>query len=237
MRKALILLPVLMLGGCHAAFGGESHERATRNFQVRAFDKIALAGSADVEVRTGSAPSVRAEGDKEAIDRLDVRVENGQLKIGRRQDDGWHFGFVHDRHLRLIVTVPSLAAASIAGSGDIHIDKVTGSRFEGSTSGSGDLMLAQMEVGEARFSIAGSGDVRAAGKAATASLSTAGSGDIRAGGLETGSVKVSVLGSGDVQVRATQSAEISIMGSGDVHVAGTKNCNVHKAGSGDAQCG
>jgi len=238
MRKALMLLPVLMVGGCHAAFGEESHERITRGFQVGGFEKIALSGSGDVEVRTGAAASVRAEGDKEAIERLEIRVENGELRIGRRRDgDGWHFGWVRDRHLKIFVTVPSLSAASITGSGDVRIDKVAGNRFDGAISGSGDLGVGDMQVGEASFSIAGSGDVRVAGKAGKASLSTAGSGEIHAGGLETGSVNVSVMGSGDVRVRATQSADVNIMGSGDVHVAGTSNCKVHKAGSGDAQCG
>jgi hypothetical protein len=238
MRKAIILLPVLMLGGCHAAFGEGSHARATRNFQVGGFDKIALSGSGDVEVRTGAAPSVRAEGDKEMLDRLDIRVENGELRISRRRDDsGWHFSFGGDHHLKLFVTVPALAAATISGSGDISVDKVAGNRFDGSISGSGDLALDHIEVTEANFSTSGSGDIRVAGKAGKASLSTAGSGDIRAGSLETQTTNVSVMGSGDVQVRATQSAEVNVMGSGDVHVAGTHNCNVHKAGSGEAECG
>jgi hypothetical protein len=236
MRKALILLPVLLLGGCHVAFGQGSGEKTTRDFQVGGFDRIALAGSGDVEVRTGAAISVRAEGDKEAIDRLDVRVENGTLKIGRKTSTGWTFGLHHDR-LRFYVTVPALSAASIAGSGDMRIDAVKGARFEGSIAGSGDLGIAHMEVGEATFSIAGSGDVSASGKAGKASFSTAGSGDIKAGGLQAGTVSVTVMGAGDIQAHATQSADVSIMGSGDVRIAGTKNCNIHKAGSGSISCG
>lgn len=236
MRKALVLVPVLLLGGCHAAFGGESHARESRGFQVGNFDKIALAGSSDVEVRTGSAVSVRAEGDKETLDRLDIRVENGALQIGLR-NKSWSFGFGHHDHVKVFVTVPNLAGASIAGSGDVRIDKVAGSRFEGSIAGSGDLGVEQLQVAEASFSIAGSGDIRVAGKAGKASFSTAGSGDMHAGGLEAGTVTVSVMGSGDVQAHATQSAEINVMGSGDVQVAGTTNCNVHKGGSGSAKCG
>lgn len=236
MRKAMLLLPVLLLGGCNVAFGQGSHERATRDYQVGAFDKIDLAGSPDVIVRTGGGPSVRAEGDREAIDRLEIRVENGTLRIGRKSSVGWSFGWHHER-LRIYVTAPALTGVAIAGSGDIRVDKVAGPRFDASVAGSGDLAVGHMEVGEASFSIAGSGDISAAGKTGRAKLSTAGSGDMRMGGLETGTASVSVMGSGDVQLRATQSADISIMGSGDVHVAGTTNCNVHKAGSGDARCG
>lgn len=237
MRKALVLVPVLLLGGCHAAFGEESHGRTSRSFQVGGFDKIALAGASDVEVRTGAVPSVRAEGSREALDRLDIRVENGELRIGRRADAGWRLGFVREHHVRIFVTVPALAGVAVAGSGDVQVDKVAGARFDGAITGSGDIAVQQMEVGEASFSITGSGDVRVSGKAGKARFSTAGAGDTHAGGLETGTASVSVMGSGNVQVHATQSADINIMGSGDVHVAGTRNCNIHKAGSGDAQCG
>jgi hypothetical protein len=237
MRKALVLLPVLMLGGCHMAFGQESGARESRGFPVGAFEKIDLAGSPDVIVHVGGAPSVRAEGSKEALDRLDIRVENGTLRIGRRNESGWSFGWHHDRRVRITVTAPSLIGAAIAGSGDIRVDKVGGARFDGSIAGSGDLAVDHMEVGEVRFSIAGSGDVSAAGKAGKAAFSTAGSGDVRAGGLEAGTVSVSIMGSGDTQARATQSADITIMGSGDVRVAGTTNCKIQKAGSGDAHCG
>jgi hypothetical protein len=237
MRKALIMLPVLLLGGCHMAFGHDSGPRETRAFQVGGFEKIALAGSPDVTVQVGGAPSVRAEGSKETLDRLEIKVENGVLRIGRRSNSGWSFGWHHDGRVRIIVTTPALAGAQIAGSGDIRIDKVAGASFDGSIAGSGDLAVDHMEVGEAHFSIAGSGDVSAAGKAGKASFQTAGSGDIRAGALETGTASISIMGSGSTQARATQSADISIMGSGDVHVAGTTNCNVHKAGSGDARCG
>lgn len=238
MRKALVLLPVLMLGGCHMAFGKDSGPRETRSFPVGAFDKIDLAGSPDVTVQVGGAPSVRAEGSKEALDRLEIKVENGELHVGRRHNEGgWGFGWHHDGRVHIVVTTPTLAGAKIAGSGDIRVDKVSGARFDGSIAGSGDLAITHMEVGEAHFSIAGSGDVSAAGKAGKASFQTAGSGGIRAGALETQTVSISIMGSGDAQAHATQSADISIMGSGDVHVAGTTNCAIHKAGSGDARCG
>lgn len=236
MRRALILVPVLLLGGCNMAFGGESHARGSKTFQVGNFDKIALAGSADVEVRTGAALSVRAEGDEKRLERLEVIVENGALQIRQKQGN-WGFSWGHHGALKVFVTVPALSGASVSGSGDMRIDKVAGNRFEGSIAGSGDMAVAQMQVAEAAFNIAGSGGVSVNGKSGKTSFSTAGSGDIRAGGLESGTLSVSVMGSGDVQAHAVQSAEVSIAGSGDVQIAGTKNCTIHKAGSGDVRCG
>jgi hypothetical protein len=242
MRAALPLTAALLLGACnmHADAREDSgdHQNIRRNFQVGDFQKISLAGSPNVVVTVGGTPSVRAEGDKAEIDRLDIRIENGSLVIGSKRDHGmsWNFGSSHHQ-VTVYVTAPSLAAASINGSGDMKIDKIAGNDFDGSISGSGDMNLASLQVGQARFSIAGSGDLSASGKAQQAAISIAGSGGVSAGGLEIGNATVSIVGSGDVTARAMQTADISIMGSGDVILSGSAKCSIHKMGSGDVRCG
>ncbi|HEX4738033.1 MAG TPA: head GIN domain-containing protein [Allosphingosinicella sp.] len=240
MRAAFPLAAVLLLGACHIdTDDGGNHQNARRDFQVGAFQKIALAGSSDVVVTVGGAPSVRAEGDKAVIDRLDIRVENGELKIENKRHDGWNwdFGGSHHNHVTVYVTAPSLAGVSVAGSGDMKVDKVAGSEFDASLAGSGDLNVDSLQVAAARFNIAGSGDISASGKAGQASITVAGNGDFKAGGLEIGNATVSVIGSGDVTARATQNADVTVMGSGDVTLSGSAKCNVHKMGSGDVHCG
>jgi hypothetical protein len=244
MRAALPLTAALLLGlslgGCNmSANAKEDDSHVRRDFQVGDFQKISLAGSPNVVVTVGGAPSVRAEGGKSAIDRLDIRVENGSLVIGTKRDQGWSWNFGGSSHgqVTIYVTAPNIAAASIKGSGDMKIDKIAGNGFDGSVSGSGNLSLASLQVAQAQLSIAGSGDINASGKAQHASISIAGSGDVAAGGLEIGSATVSVVGSGGVTARATQSADVSIMGSGDVTLSGSAKCSVHKMGSGDVRCG
>jgi hypothetical protein len=241
MRAALSLTAILLLGACHADAHEDqgNHQNVRRDFQVGSFEKISLAGAHNVVVAVGGAPSVRAEGDKAEIDRLDIRVENGQLVIGTKRQEGWHWNFGGNHHhpVTIYVTAPALAAAAIGGSGDMKIDKVAGNDFNASIAGSGDMNVASIQVAQARFSIAGSGGITASGKAQKASISVAGSGDIVAGGLEVADATVSVMGSGDVTTHATQTADVSIMGSGDVTVTGTAKCSVHKMGSGDIRCG
>jgi hypothetical protein len=235
MRATLPLAAVLLLGACSG-----SQEYARRDFPgVGSFQKISLAGSADVVVTVGGAASVRADGDKAAIDRLDIRVENGELTIGSRRHNGWtwDFGGSHHNRVTVYVTVPSLAGASIAGSGDMKIDKVAGNGFDASVGGSGDLSVASLAVAQARFDVAGSGDISASGKTQQASITVAGSGDFKADGLEIGNATISVIGSGDVSARATLAADVTVMGSGDVTLSGPAKCTIHKMGSGDIRCG
>ncbi|MGI8611517.1 MAG: GIN domain-containing protein, partial [Sphingomicrobium sp.] len=88
----------------------------TRNYQVAAFDRLEVAGPYDVTVATGSAPSVRASGGERAIERMVVEVKGGTLSIHTKKRSGINFGSSNGHKVKLVVTVPTLAAAEIAGS-------------------------------------------------------------------------------------------------------------------------
>ncbi|HVQ07107.1 MAG TPA: head GIN domain-containing protein [Allosphingosinicella sp.] len=230
MRAALLASAFALLAGC-----GDSHaQQGQRSFQVGAFDRINLAGSPDVVVAVGGQPSVRAEGDADAIGRLEIAVVDGELRIGMRPGSGFWGGH---RGVTIHVTVPALQAASIEGSGDIRIDRVEGTRFAGRIGGSGDLDVTALRVGEASFSVRGSGDISAAGAAPRATLNVAGSGRLALGGFEAGDATISLAGSGDIALRATRTAAIQLDGSGDVAISGPARCTIAKSGSGDVRCG
>lgn len=241
MRKSIALAAVAACtavsacGRVHAEEGGAT---VSRNYQVGNFQTIEVAGPYDVEIRTGASPSVAARGSEKLLGRTVVEVKGDRLLIRPEQSRGWfHFGWSTHRHVNFTVTVPQLSGATIAGSGDIKVDKVQGDRFEGNVAGSGGIDVAAMNVGTLKLAIAGSGSAKAgAGKAQSADYDIAGSGDLDAGGIQTQHAKVSIAGSGSVKAHATGTADVSIMGSGDVDVAGGAKCNVSKAGSGNVRC-
>jgi hypothetical protein len=246
MRALLLLTSALALAACNKGRGHDgrdgdeitlSGKNGARAFQVGGFEKIALRGPHDVVVTVGGAPSVRAEGDTALLERMEIKVEGGELVIGSKHRNSWSWGGSHDQPKIVVhVTVPALAAASIEGSGDIKIDKVEGERFGGAIGGSGDLSIGSVRVRNADFSIAGSGGISAKGSADSTDISIAGSGDVDAGELLAKTAKVSVMGSGDVRANASESANVSVMGSGDVTMSGTAKCTVSKMGSGDVRC-
>jgi hypothetical protein len=237
MRSA-ILGAILMLGACtsHGEENGGPRAMGQRSFQVGAFEKVSLDGSQDVVVTVGGAPSVRAEGDAEALERLDIRVEGGTLKIGSSRRGGW-FNFRHGGGVTVYVTAPALNGAAIRGSGDMRVDRVQAQAFEAEIAGSGDMQIGALQAARASFSIAGSGGIRAAGTAEDSDVSIAGSGDILLGRLQTRRTSVRVAGSGNVAVHATEAVDGSVMGSGNVTVQGGARCSISKMGSGDIRCG
>jgi hypothetical protein len=239
MRKAMLpsIAAVVALSACAQSRGENGGPAVSRDYPVGAFDQVELAGSYDVQVRTGAKASVSATGPQSAIDRLEIEVRDNRLIIQSKKSKSWFGMGRHNDDVRVTVTVPQLNAASLAGSGALSVDKVKGERFDGEIAGSGDLKLGAIEVSQLKLSIAGSGGVTAAsGKAVSADYEIAGSGDLDAKAVAADDVKVSIAGSGGVKAQATKTADVSILGSGDVAISGGAKCNVHKAGSGEVNC-
>lgn len=242
MRKAIvigILAAATASAGCTRSHNDEDAGPVVqRDYQVGNFSKVEVAGPFDVTVHTGAPASVHAKGNQKLIDRLEVEVRGDRLIVHPKQRNGWfNWGWGSSGKGEVAITVPTLAGATLAGSGGISIDKVKGDSFEGQIAGSGDLRVDSVEVGALKLGIAGSGDVRAlSGKANIAEYEIMGSGGVDAGNVSSATLKVSVAGSGSVKGQATGTAQVNIMGSGDVTVTGGAKCNVSKAGSGDVHC-
>ena len=236
-RFASAAAVALLAGACH--FSADAEERdpgpeVSRNYQVGAFDKIAVAGPYEVTVVTGGQPGVSAKGGQNLLEETDVVVEGDTLKIMPKKRKGIRWNWNHGKAV-FTVNAAALHGAAIAGSGGITVDKVAGD-FDGDVAGSGDLKLASVTGGKIKLAIAGSGDVSAAGKADSVDLSIAGSGDIDAGGLAVQTADVSIAGSGNIAANASGTADVSIMGSGDVAISGGAKCTVSKHGSGNVNC-
>lgn len=245
MRSLLSVLALAALAACngsHArdqrAEGGPrlSGEAGARDFALADFDKVNLRGPDDVTVRVGPAFSVRAEGETSELERLKIEVVDGELRIGRDGDDNW-FSWGHDSDaVRVTVTMPAIRGASIAGSGDMNVDRAAAEAFDAAIAGSGSLTLAALEAGRVNFDIAGSGDLSAAGTARSIEVNIAGSGNVGARELRAERLEASIVGSGDVEAFVTGEASADILGSGDVTIHGGARCTSNAMGSGELRC-
>ena len=237
-RFTSVAAAALLAGACHVGADAEDRDpgaQVTRNYQVGAFDKIAVAGPYEVNVVTGGQPGVSAKGGEHLLEETEVIVEGGTLKIKPRKKKGFSWNWRGGKAV-FTVNATAIRGAAIAGSGGINVDKLAGD-IDGDVAGSGDLKVGAIAGGKVKLAIAGSGGVEAAGKADSVDLSIAGSGDVRAGGLASRTADISIAGSGNVEANASESADVSIMGSGDVRVQGGAKCTVSKAGSGNVVCG
>lgn len=207
-----------------------------RSYRVAAFDSVAAAGPSLVVVHVGGAPAVSAQGPAETLDKMEVVVEHGGLQIRPKREFRGHFDWNSLRRATFTVTAPHLTAASVAGSGDMHVDRAEGDRFAGSVAGSGKLDIASLRVGRVNFSMAGSGDLTARGSAGRADMSVAGSGNLHTRGVTSRIASVSIAGSGNAELTAEETANVSIIGSGTAVIAGQAHCTISRIGSGHARC-
>ncbi|MEG3124312.1 head GIN domain-containing protein [Sphingomonas sp. GB1N7] len=242
-----IILAALPLAAC--SFGSNGHDSkpgvagtgngSARTFAVSDFTGVTLRGSDDVDVRVGTGFSVRAEGPSEELDKLKIERDGDELKIGRidKNGMGWIGGNNSKAKVTVYVTMPRVAKANIAGSGNMTIDRVEGQAFDANTAGSGDLSIAALSVEKGTFDIAGSGGMKLAGSVRALEVSIAGSGDVDAAGVKSDGAEVSIAGSGSVKADVTGAAKVSIVGSGDADLGKGAKCSVSKIGSGDANCG
>ncbi|RIA44008.1 putative autotransporter adhesin-like protein [Hephaestia caeni] len=207
----------------------------SRNYDVTGFDQIDLRGPDDVDVRVGAAFAIQATGPADLLDKLEIVRDGDTLKVGRRGNSFSWGG--EGRAIKIMVTMPAIRGASVAGSGNLSVDRVEGDDFAASASGSGDMTIGAIKTRSASFSVAGSGDINAAGTTGAVKMNITGSGDIDAERLAATTGNIAVQGSGEVEATVTGNAKVSVTGSGDVEVHGGAKCDVSKMGSGDVRCG
>lgn len=234
MRSATLILPAVMLSACGVAESTPSGPNGSRSFDVSGFDQVELAGSDNVRVIAGPAFSVQATGPEKTLERLKIEVNGSTLSIGRKRSIS--MGWNNDKSALVTVTMPTIKEASLAGSGNMDIDRVETPEFEASIAGSGGMKIKSAQVDKLDIDIAGSGGATIAGAAKAIDISIAGSGSVMAKDLNAADAKISIAGSGNVDARASGAASVSIAGSGDVNISGTSNCKTTKMGSGKVVC-
>jgi hypothetical protein len=207
-----------------------------RSYRVAGFDSVTAGGAHRVVVTVGGGHSVRATGPAEVLDRMEVLVEDSRLIIRPVRESWVQYGRRDEGTATFYVSVPRLARAAVAGSGNMTVDRVEGDAFSASVAGSGNLAIASMRVSDARFSVAGSGDLAARGSAGRSRVSLAGSGRARLGDVASRDSTVSIVGSGSADLNATGTVNASIAGSGAVTVAGSARCSKSGVGTGRMMC-
>jgi hypothetical protein len=230
-KIAVVSAGLALLAGILVPFAAA--KAAERNFAVGGFDRVSVGGSTDVSVTTGKAVGVRATGDADAIDRIEIMAEKNSLRIGTKRGSwGWKSGQAH-----LYVTVPALNGVAVAGSADVDVDRVEAGDFSASISGSGNVKIASLTAGTANFETAGSGNAMALGNVGGLSVKVSGSGSADLAGLKAINLTAAVIGSGNLDAYATGAATLSVAGSGNIKVAGGAPCTTSRAGSGAVRCG
>jgi hypothetical protein len=173
---------------------GSSGATATQTRTVASFTSLDLAGSNNVTITVGKPQSVVVRADSTLINHVTTDVVAGTLVIG---DTG---SVTASGPMSVDVSVPSLTALSLSGSGQIS---ATG------------ISTPQLTV-----TISGSGQLSAAGTATRLDVTINGDGKAQLSKLTARDVHAVVSGSGLIQVTATASLDAAVPGSGTIIYSG-----------------
>lgn len=204
-----------------------------REFPAGTFTAVDLAAPYALVVTIGSPTSVRAQGDPAALDVLDIRVDGDTLIATVKPDAQWP----PNAHVTVSVTTPTLAAARLAGSGQIRIGSLQTDLLSLEQSGSGLIEAPEIAVARLQISSSGAGKIAAAGTADDADIRLVGSGEAALGTLSVKRALISMAGAGSLTVNATETVRGSTTGAGGVVVTGGADCSISNIGIGDVTCG
>lgn len=198
-------------------------ERTTSNY-----DKIAVAGSFDVTLVSGTEGKLTIEIESNLDEYLVTEVKNGTLKIK------WEKGVRITSKKAIKITVPfkEIDGVILAGSGDITTkNTIIADDLELKVAGSGDLNL-DVKATNIESAIAGSGNMKLSGSANYLKSRIAGSGDIEGYNLKVTNADFRISGSGTIEVTVSGHLDARISGSGDVYYKGKPTTDVKVSGSG-----
>ncbi|HAT32978.1 MAG TPA: DUF2807 domain-containing protein [Janthinobacterium sp.] len=206
--------------------GNGTAHRQTR--AVDHFDALTLALPGTLELRLGDTESVSVETDDNLQGLIDIKVEDGTLKIGSAKR-GLSFA---PGALKFVVRAKSVERLSVDGSGAIDAPALRAPALRFNIGGSGSITVGKLASEAVSVAIGGSGSFKAGGATDRLDVSIGGSGQAQAGGLAAKRVNVSMGGSGQAVVWARQALNVSIAGSGDVGYYGDPQLSRGVAGSG-----
>jgi hypothetical protein len=199
---ALVVLAVVLVFR-HDLFGSSGSSSATKGSghaisQTRAvgpFTAVDLAGSNNVTIHVGGRRQVVVRADDNLINRVTTRVLAGRLVIANTPGS-----FTTSTPMSVEVTVPSLDALSLSGSGVISATAV--------------------KVPTLSVAIPGSGMFVATGTVTRLTVTIAGSGYAQLDRLVAENADATVSGSGSIRLNVTNRLNARVQGTGAIMYSG-----------------
>jgi len=204
---------------------------------VDSFSKISFRIPGKLYLKQGAEQKVELEGSKEILSKIETKVSDGRLSIGR-ENDNWNWKWNEEDKIIAYVTVKSLEGLNVSGSGDVFgQSKFKTGDLSLAVSGSGSLHI-EVEASDIEANVSGSGHAEVKGKCANIESKVSGSGKVTASLIASGNADISISGSGKVIASGSaKSIQASVSGSGEVLAAdlAVNSCDIRISGSGDVE--
>jgi hypothetical protein len=211
---AILILGALIFSGCYLIPDVPGTVKGSGNVisesrDATGFTSISVEGSANVNVAIGTKESVVISGEENILPLIETNVENHQLVIKTKPQTN----YTTTKPVLVKVTMISLEAISIGGSGNMDVPDLSGNAFKADLTGSGNITVK--------------------GSANSVKAMVSGSGHIYCGQLKAKTATAVLTGSGNITIYASDSLEATLSGSGSIRYSGNPaNVKKNVTGSG-----
>jgi len=227
-RCVLGLVLLAPLAGCGPVTVG-SGRIATETRPLGDVRAVNLSGVGDLTIQLGDENKIEIETDDNILPLVETKAADGELTVRAKGN------VAPTQGLNYRVTLRSLDALSVSGSGTATVVRWTWSAGKVSISGSGDVLVTESALASLAVKLSGSGTLTASGRADSLDLHISGSGTCHADGLQANEAKVVISGSGSAEVWAERDLSAKLSGSGSVTYAGNPSIHSKVSGSGSVQ--
>lgn len=219
-------LSVVVALGLVASFASSGSEavaaEVSETVPVRPFHSVRIDGDADVTLRAGDRETVTVVIPERQRHDLLIAVENGELRIGPRDEEqsGVHF-FVRDRKApRITITFRTLDTVQLSGAVKLHADTLRTPHLAISASGAASIDVDNIRADQMRIDGSGAFKATLGGRVARQDIVISGAGKYHSPDLVSDDARVEVSGAGHVFVNAGKRLQIRSSGAGSVEYVG-----------------
>ena len=199
MKKILLFAGMLLALISSVSAGAEERAIADKTFKVDQFTKINLGGTFNVEYEmTDGDAYVVVYAPQKALDKLDVRVKNGELSVS--VDKGL-FRVNLNFNVKIKAYSRKLNEVVLSGACDFECEKgINTDVFKAQVNGTGNLEINNLDADDAKLVIAGAGS-------------------IKADDIDVENLEVKISGAGDAKVEGdAKNAVIVVSGAGSADI-------------------
>ena len=230
LRGGRRLLGALMLAWPLLGLAQSPPQPEGRTYAPGRFDRIELAGIAQVRLTQGERDQVFVVGDSQVQDSVDVSLSGNRLVI--RPQGGWKFWT--GPRLQVDIQVRRLHQLVLSGASDLIAQgPVQTDQLLINISGSGLARFDDLQAERLSFVISGAGEGRLRGRVRELQLSVSGKGKLGAGDLRAERALVTVSGVAHATLWATEALRVQASGVGMVEYWGQPE--VQRSASGIAR--
>lgn len=197
----------------------------TQEPPVGSFSGVAVADAMVVDIEQAQPPGLFLEGDDNLLPLLDLRVEDGVLRVRQRRP-------LKPTRLRIVARVWQLESLAVSGSAVLRAETLVAKTLQLRGGDSGVLKLQALTAERVELQAGGSTVLRLAGRANELSLSAGGSAVAECAALQVRRVEARLGGSAAAKVWATDQLNASVGGAAVLRYRGDPQLALDSSGNG-----